>query len=92
MLNFDFIEKDLRIVSPSNSLHDFPRKIFFMLHSINRPSFIVWLPLRREILGNMGIHCNCFLTRLCDVTNIEINVIFQIKLVFLRQQKVKTKV
>ena len=45
MLNFDFLEKGLVIVSPTHVVHDFSRKIFFMLYSINRPNFIVRLPL-----------------------------------------------
>ena len=32
-------------------------------YSINWPSFIIWLPLLREIMGNM-CYCNCLLTRL----------------------------
>ena len=35
MLNFDFIEKGLGIVSAPDFAYDFPRKMFFMLYSIN---------------------------------------------------------
>ena len=35
--------------------HNIRRKIFLLLYSINWPSFIVWLPLLREILRNMCI-------------------------------------
>ena len=35
MLNLDFLEKGLAIVSAPNSVYDFPRKIFLMLYSIN---------------------------------------------------------
>ena len=35
MLNFEFLEKGLGMVSPSHSLYDFPIKIFLTLHSIN---------------------------------------------------------
>ena len=35
MLNFDFSERGLGIVSPSHFVYDFSRKIFLMLHSIN---------------------------------------------------------
>ena len=35
MLNFDFLEKRLGIVSPLYIVHDFSRKIFLMLYSIN---------------------------------------------------------
>ena len=36
-------------------VHDFWRKIFLLLYSINRPNFIVWLPLLRDVLDNMCI-------------------------------------
>ena len=55
MLNFDFLEKGLELVSLPNSLYDFSRKMFLMLYSINRSNFIVWLSLLPEILGNMCI-------------------------------------
>ena len=35
MLNFDFLEKDLGIVSPLLFVYDFLRKMFLMLYSIN---------------------------------------------------------
>ena len=38
-----------------NFLLDFWRKIFLLLHSINWPNFIVWLPLLCEKLDNMYI-------------------------------------
>ena len=34
-LNFDFLEKGLGLVSPPHSVHDFSRKMFLMLYSIN---------------------------------------------------------
>ena len=37
----------------------FKENIFFLLHSITLPNFIVWLPLLREILGNMCIVIVC---------------------------------
>ena len=40
-------------------LHNFWRKIFLFLSAINFPSFIVWLPLLREILGIMCIAIVC---------------------------------
>ena len=49
MLNFDFLEMDLGIVSPSHFVHDFSRKIY----SFNWSSLIVWLALYLEILDNM---------------------------------------
>ena len=35
MLNFYFLEKDLGIVSPSDFMYDFARKMFLMSYSIN---------------------------------------------------------
>ena len=35
MLNLDFSEKGLGIVSPAHFEYDFSRKMFLMLHSIN---------------------------------------------------------
>ena len=40
MLNIGFLEKGLGIVSPPHFVHDFPRKLFLELCSINWPSFI----------------------------------------------------
>ena len=59
MLNFNFSEKSLELVSPPHILYDFSRKLFLMLHSINWPNFIVWLPLVLEILGNKYITDVC---------------------------------
>ena len=55
MLNFDFLDKGLGIVSTAHFVYDFSTKMFFMLYSINWPNFIDWLPLLLEILGNMCI-------------------------------------
>ena len=35
MLNFNFPEKGLKLVSPPHSVNDFSRKMFAMLQSIN---------------------------------------------------------
>ena len=59
MLNFVFLDKGLRIVSPAYFVYDFSTKMFLMLYSINWPNFIVWLPLLLEILGNMCITIVC---------------------------------
>ena len=40
-------------------LHNCWRKIFLLVYSINWPSFVVWLPLFCEILGNMCIAIAC---------------------------------
>ena len=44
LLNFDFLEKSLGIVSPPYFEYYFLRKMFFMLYSINLQNFIVWRP------------------------------------------------
>ena len=38
----NFSEKDLGLLSPPHFVHDFWRKTFLMLYSINWPNFIVW--------------------------------------------------
>ena len=53
MLNFIFSGKGLGLVSPPHFVHNFSRKMFLMLDSINWPNFIVWLPILLEILDNM---------------------------------------
>ena len=80
MLNFHFLEKKLRIDSPPYFAHDFARKIVLILYSINWRNFIVWLPLLLDILDNMCIAIVC--SPGCDVINIEIHLIFLIKLLF----------
>ena len=67
MVNFDFLENCLGIVSPPHFAYDFSKKNVQMLCSINWPSFIVWLPLLLEILGDMCVAIACF--PLCDVIN-----------------------
>ena len=59
MLDFNFSEKGLGLVSPPHFVYDFSRKTFFMLHSVNEPNFIVWLSLLLEILGNICITIVC---------------------------------
>ena len=89
MLKFDYLDKDLGIVSPAHLVHDFLAKMFFVLCSTNWPNFIAWLLLLFEILGNMCIAIVYYPG--CDVMNFEINFIFLIKPFFLHDQKVKTK-
>ena len=43
MLNFEFFEKGLEIVSPPHFVYNFLRKMLLMLCSINWPNFIAWL-------------------------------------------------
>ena len=59
MLNLDFLDKDLGIVSPAYFAYDLSAKMFLMLYSIIWPIFIVWLPLLLEILCNMCIATVC---------------------------------
>ena len=80
MLNFDFFEKGLGIVSPPYFVYDFSRKMFLMFYSHNRWNFISWLPLLLVTLGSMCIAIVCFPD--CDVINFEIILIFLIKLFF----------
>ena len=56
---------------------------------IDQILFIVWLPLLCEILGNTCIAIVC--KPGCDVIKFEVNLIFQIKLFFLHDQKIMTK-
>ena len=67
MLNFDFIGKDLGIVSPPHFVYDFSRKMLLVLYSTNWPSFIAWLPLLIETLVNMCIAIVC--KPVCDALN-----------------------
>ena len=55
MLNSDFLDKGLRIVSPAHFVYDFATKMFLMLYPINWSNFTARLPLLLEILGNMCI-------------------------------------
>ena len=89
MLNFEFLDNVLGIVSPAHFVYDFSTEIFLMLYSINCPNFIIWLPLLIEILTNMCIAI--FYDPDCDVMDFEINIIFLIKLFFLHDQKFMTK-
>ena len=89
MLDFDFLDKSLAIVSPAHFVYDFSTKMFLMLYSINKPNFIAWFPLLLEILGNMCIAIVC--ESGCDVMNFDINLIFLIESLFLHDQKFMTK-
>ena len=89
MLNFDFLDEGLGIVSPAHFVYDFSTKMFLMLYSINWPNFIAWLPLLLEILGNMCIAIVYYPG--CDVMDFEVNLIFLIEQFFLHAQKAMTK-
>ena len=77
MLNFDFLEKGLRIVSAPHFVCGFSGKVCILLYFINWLNFIVWLPLLLEIFGEICISFVCFSS--CDVMNFEINLIFLLK-------------
>ena len=66
-------------------VHDFSRKIFFRLCSINLLYFNVWLPLFQVICWNIVIILVCF--PVCDVTNFETDFSFLIKLFFYMTKK-----
>ena len=74
----------LELVTLPHFLHNFWRKVFILLCSINWRNFIVWLLLLCEILGNMCIGIVC--KPVCDVINFDVNLIFLIKLFFLHDQ------
>ena len=59
MVNFDFLDKGLGIVTPAHFVNEFSTEIFLVLYYINRPNFILWLPLLFEILSNMCIAIVC---------------------------------
>ena len=83
------IKRGLELVIQPYFPHNFWRKMFALLCSINWPNFTVWLPLLCEILGNMCIAIVC--KPGCDVMNFEANLIFIIKLFFLHNQNFMTK-
>ena len=89
MLNFDFLEKGLGIVTPLHFVYNFSWKIFLKLYCINWPHFIDWLPLLLAILSNMRIAIVCF--PFCDAINFEINFIFLIKPFFYMGKKSRQK-
>ena len=56
---FKKTKRGLELVSLPHFPHDFLRKIYLLLHPITWPNFNAWLPLLREILGNMCIVVVC---------------------------------
>ena len=57
---FDYFKKNLGLVLPSDFVHDFLRKIFLMLYSLNWSNSIVWLPIPLETSGTMCIVILCY--------------------------------
>ena len=65
MLNCDFLDKGLGIVSPAHFVYIyiymvFSTKMFLMLYSINQLNLIARLPLILEISDNMCIAIVCY--------------------------------
>ena len=83
-------KKRYELFSLPKFLHDFWRKMFLMLYSINRQNFIAGLLLLLEILGNMCIVIVCL--PVCDVINFEIKVSFLIKTFAYMMIKFRTEI
>ena len=88
--SFYIKKRGLGLVFLYHTLHDIWRKVFLLLYSINWPNFIVWFHLLCDILGNMCIAIVCWPG--CDVISFEINQSFLIRLFFLYDQNIKTKI
>ena len=83
------IKRVVELVSLPHFLHNFWRKIFPLLYSINWPNLVVWLSLLCKILGNMRITIVC--KPGCHVMNFEVSLIDLIKPFFLHDQNVLKK-
>ena len=90
VLNFDFIEMGLGIVSPPHFVYDFSKKMFFTLYFISWPHLIVWLPLLLDILGKMCIAIVCYPG--CDAVGFEIKRPFLIKPFFFMKKTLRQKI
>ena len=75
MLNFNYLEKGLGIVSQPHFVNDFSRKMFLMLYCITE--FHCLIAFTSQVLVNMCIVIVYF--QGCDVMNFEKNLIFLIK-------------
>ena len=78
MLNCDFLEKGLRIVSLSQEI--FHEKIFLVLHSNNWPDIIASLPFLLEVFVNIHVAIACWPG--CGIIDCEINLTFLIRQFF----------
>ena len=89
ILSFFKKYRGLELVTLPHFLHNIWRKIFLLLCYLNWRSFIVWLSLLYEILGNtcIGIVCKPG----CDVMNFEVTLTSLIKLLSLHDQNVPTR-
>ena len=54
MLNCDFLGKSVGVVSPPHFVHDFSRKIFVMLYSVNWTSYLQFEYLKGKIHGHFN--------------------------------------
>ena len=90
MLNLDFLEMVLEVVSPRHFVYDFSRKMFLMLYSINCPNFLVLIHTFTSWDIRQFVYYNCFFP-VCDFKNFEINVIFLIKPLFYMSKKSREK-
>ena len=68
----------------------FLKKNISYVYYITLPKSIVWLPLLREILGNVCFNCSLIRPGR-DIINFEIKFFFLLKPFFVHDQKVKTK-
>ena len=86
---FQFLQKSLRLATPSRFVYDFLMKILFLLCSINWENFVVWFPLLLEILSNMCIVIiSCLVS---DFRNYKIKQSFIIKPFFYIIKKLSRK-
>ena len=90
VLNFDFLEKGLEIVSPLHFVHDISRKIFLMLCFIDWQNLTAWLHVLLELLGNMFIGTVCFPGY--GIINFEINLIILIETFFYMTKNLTQKI
>ena len=89
---FKKMKRGLELVSLPHFPHNFWRKIFLLLCFINWSSFIVCLSLPCYFVRYWEICVlELFCKPGCDVMNFEVNLLFLIKLFFLDNQNVVTK-
>ena len=107
MLNFDFLEKGLEIVSPSHFVYDFSRKMFLKLYSTKWPGFFIWFHYffrycwiyKKKMLNVLvfflvsleQLYCNCLLTGLWHHSFWNYSYLSN-QPVFLQDQSFKTKI
>ena len=55
MLNFDFLEKVVGLVSPPQFVYEFSRKMFLMLHSISLSDCLYFLRYREICVLQLSV-------------------------------------